>query len=96
MHLHSSVHVRIAKGPETESRQNTQANGQRLSRLDGSRDRAAGKDNRGEESQFDTVSIAVVNTVAAEHVLLRRLEVCDTREMEVRAYQEPNSATSCD
>ena len=70
MTLYFSVHVRIAKGPETESRQNAQTNRERLSRLDRSRNRATGKDDRCEESQLDAVSCAAVDAVASEHVLL--------------------------
>jgi len=64
------VHVRITKGPQPKSSQNAQADGQRLSRLDCSRDRAAGENDRSKQSQLDSVSCAAVYAIASEYVLV--------------------------
>lgn len=75
--LSALVHEGITKSPQTKRSQNAQSNRQRLSRLDGTGDRATSQDDRGEKRQLDTVCSAAVDTVATKNVLWnirRRIE----------------------
>lgn len=51
----SSIRERIAESPQAESRQNTQADRQRLASLDCTRDRATGENERCEQTKLYAV-----------------------------------------
>jgi hypothetical protein len=57
-----------AKAVETKGSEKTQANGKGLSRLDCSGDTASGKNNAGQQSQFDAVGLTVGDSHGAEGV----------------------------
>ena len=57
-----------AEAVETIGSKKTQANGKGLSRLDCSRDTASGKHNAGQQSQLDTVRLAVGDSHGTESV----------------------------
>lgn len=57
-----------AEAVESVGGEQTQTNGQRLSRLDGSRNTASGEDNTGQKSELDAVGLAVGHAVAAQGV----------------------------
>lgn len=59
---------RSAKRVQSKGSQQTQSNGQRLARLDCAGDRAAGKHNRGKQSELNAVRVAVLDAQATEDV----------------------------
>jgi hypothetical protein len=63
-----TVHKRIAKCPQAKCRKHAQANGKRLSALDGARDRASGEDDRCQEGELSAVRGAILNAQAAKNV----------------------------
>jgi|SRR5690242_1953299 len=59
---------RSAKSVQPKRSQQAQSNGQRLARLDGAGNRAAGQNNRSKKSKLDAIWVAVLDAQAAENV----------------------------
>jgi hypothetical protein len=65
-----SVHKSVSKGPQTESRKNTQANWQGLSALDRSGNGASGKDNRCKKGELSAIGGTILDAKTTKNVLV--------------------------